>query len=178
MCSGFNAAPAGKRRVLFVCVTNLFKSPVAAVLFDQLLKQKCSMAMYEVCSAGTWSDESRVLGARPPIFNRLAKYPYGTNGLRASHNERIHIHEHKAQLLTPDMAEAADVILGVDPAVEETFRNARPLLVAQRKLLVLAGLEPGDGGSFDRHKNMIRKLRITLNDLFSTIVCLAERGQG
>lgn len=83
------------RRVLLVCTGNICRSPLAAVMLDRALTQR-NVRDVEVKSAGTgaWDGAPASEGAYLVALE---------NGLDLS--------EHRAQLLTRDLAEGSDLIL-------------------------------------------------------------------
>ena len=93
-------------RVLFVCLGNICRSPMAACIFRQMLKEAGCAAQFEVDSAGT-SDEEEGNGMYPAAKEILRRYG-------------VAVQAHTARQLTAEDLTEFDYIL----VMEEKNRRA------------------------------------------------------
>jgi len=80
--------------VLFVCMANQFRSPLAAALFEKNLKDENASAGWMVSSAGTWVEQES--GAHPAAIH-------------AAKNLGLDLSGHKSREVSADMIAAADL---------------------------------------------------------------------
>ncbi|GAB4546353.1 MAG: low molecular weight protein arginine phosphatase [Anaerolineales bacterium] len=130
--------------VLFVCTGNLYRSPVAAEMFRQLLRQDPARSHWEVDSAGTWTTNGRAA----PSDAALAARSLG-----------LDISNHRAKMLDRQMIEAANLILVMSSNHLEALQVEFPF--ARSKIFLLAQAAQGmsydipDPAEFERETTLI-----------------------
>lgn len=100
--------PFYKKRVLFVCLANICRSPLAEALLRQALKEAGLQRTVQVDSAAI---ENWCVGQ--PMHQTLRAY------LAADH---IATGSHTSRLLTPQDGERFDYIIGMDQAVTQAIQ--------------------------------------------------------
>lgn len=120
-------------QVLFVCLGNICRSPLAEGVFRQLVAEAGLSDRIRIASAGTGDWHV----GKPPDARMVA-----TAAARA-----VDLSPQRAQVLTPELIEASDVVLVMD---RENLRNARalvsePALQARIRRFREDDPEPGDG---------------------------------
>jgi len=108
--------------VLFVCTGNLYRSPVAAEKFRQLLSRDPARHTWEVNSAGTWTTNGRVAPQ---------------DAILAARSLGLDLSSHRAKMIDRQTVAAADLILVMSSnhlealQVEFPFASSKTLLLAQ-----------------------------------------------
>ncbi len=112
--------------VLFVCMANQFRSPLAAALFEKRLKQGGHWEGWTVGSAGTWVKEES--GAHPTAIIEADKIG-------------LDLRSHMTREVTSAMIEAADLVVvmahGQKEALMFEFSSQR------NKIVMLSELSSG-----------------------------------
>lgn len=106
--------------VLFVCMANRFRSPLAAAIFKKSLDEKGITDSWQVGSAGTWATP----GA-PVIPSVLA----------AAESMGLELSGHRAARLNEEMLNAYDLILVMQASQEEALHSEFPTLYEHIYLL-------------------------------------------
>lgn len=120
-------------QVLFVCLGNICRSPLAEGVFRQLVAEAGLTDRIRIASAGTGDWHV----GKPPDARMVA-----TAAARA-----VDLSPQRAQVLTPELIAASDAVLVMD---RENLRNARalvsePALQARIRRFREDDPEPGDG---------------------------------
>lgn len=126
--------PASVRLAVFVCHANLCRSPFA----EHWARRVCAdrgLSGVEFDSAGL-----NVQRSTPP-----------SDAVRAAAQYGIDLASHRAVALTPERAEAAQLIIGMEPRHIVEMRRRFPHLRDRLFLLSLFTERPVDGGAFDRY---------------------------
>lgn len=91
------------KRILFVCTGNTCRSPMAQVLFQEILAQKKQprKIQFEVASAGIYTQE----GMSPSL-----------EAIEAMHGEGLDLSSHKSRKISGDILKQADLILTMTAA--------------------------------------------------------------
>jgi protein-tyrosine-phosphatase len=110
--------------ILFVCTTNLVRSPMAVKLFKSMLPPS-QKHEYQVLSAGMWAEE----GLPASTITQQVMYEFG-----------LDLSRHRSHSVTPELLQQADLVLTMKAAHKRTLQDERPDL-AQRIYLLseLAG---------------------------------------
>lgn len=116
------------RRVLFVCTGNTCRSSMAEALLRKMLTEDLGekAATIQVVSAGT--------GA---IIGDIAS----PNAIEVMKTEGISLNEHRAKRVTPDMVNAADLVLTMTLDQKKAVLNLMP--TANKKVFTLAEFAEG-----------------------------------
>ncbi|HOE35425.1 MAG: low molecular weight protein arginine phosphatase [Chloroflexi bacterium] len=106
--------------VLFVCTANRFRSPLAQVIFQGLLRKMPSAADWRVESAGTWGDPN--LPAMPEAVEEARK-------------RNLNLDNHRSRLLTPRMMNQFDLVLVMETGHKEALQAEFPTVSSRIYLL-------------------------------------------
>lgn len=101
----------GLKVILFVCHGNICRSPMAAALLRARLEADGRANEYRVLSAGTWVDEGRPA-------SHYAQVVMAERGIDLRH--------HRAREVTPQLMEAADLVLVMTRTQREALRAEFP----------------------------------------------------
>lgn len=154
-------------RILFVCTGNSCRSPLAEILARRLL-DRAAPGGFAVSSAGTNADA----GGRASDGARLVA---GENGLEL---ERF-----RSGRLTPELLEAADLVLVMEPAHRSKVLSIQPLADTKTMLLgELSGANGPDaavadpfGGPPAAYRTTFDRLETLLEDGLPRLMELARR---
>lgn len=158
--------PPGARSFLFVCFGNIMRSPMAEALFHKSMKE--AQLRIHACSAG---------------LHAIAGTPPEPRALTVAEEMHISLSNHRAQLLTPDLAAQADVILGMD------YQNTAELLALypshREKILLLSAFAKDNRrhreipdpylGNLDATRNCYTFLQLCVDGLTSELKALDSR---
>jgi protein-tyrosine phosphatase len=94
------------KSVLFICTSNLCRSPLAAALFTLSIQQDADFSQWRVSSAGTW--------AKPglPVPQHLQKHA-ARHGLDLS--------QHRSQVVNRDLLQQYALLLVMEPGHREAL---------------------------------------------------------
>ena len=106
--------------IVFVCTANICRSPVAAALFADWLRQQPDAAAWQVSSAGTWADE----GAPASTYSSEV---LATLGLDLS--------QHRSRRVDRAMVAAADLVLCMTRSQREAMWADFPEFAGRIQLL-------------------------------------------
>jgi protein-tyrosine phosphatase len=106
--------------VLFVCMANRFRSPLAAAIFRKSLEEKGLDGSWQVGSAGTWATPGR-----PALPGALA----------AARGLGLDLSGHRATRLDEQMLLAYDLILVMQSSQKEALQGEFPALYEHIYLL-------------------------------------------
>lgn len=120
-------------QILFVCLGNICRSPLAEGVFRQRVKDAGLEDRIRIASAGTGDWHV----GKPPDSRMVA----------TAHARGVDLSPQRAQVLTPALIAASDLVLVMD---RENLRNARaltsdPALLARIRRFRDDDPEPGDG---------------------------------
>lgn len=100
------------RSVLFVCSANQMRSPLAEVLFQELVRRKGQPeGTWRISSAGVWALEGS---------------PATLSAISAAAARGLNLSTHLARRLTRQMVEEADLVLVMEREHLEAIRDAWP----------------------------------------------------
>ncbi len=116
------------KTILFVCLGNMIRSPLAEALAKRLLAERGLAARYRIRSAGTIAGHGYI---SPPEAVRVG----AENGLD--------IKPHLTTPLSRDLVEEADLVIAVDRSVAEQILDLVPDLGPRLKLLTQFASMPG-----------------------------------
>jgi ribose 5-phosphate isomerase B len=124
------------RNILFVCTGNTCRSPMAAALLRQLLKERNGDSSFRISSAGLYASPGA--SATPEAVEAVRNYG-------------VDLSAHLARELAREEVAAADLILTMTNAQKKQIIKLYP--AAKDRVFVLreyvSGLEAGDGIEFD-----------------------------
>ncbi len=106
--------------VLFVCMANRFRSPLAAALFQKSLQEKGASAGWQVGSAGTWASPGQ-----PALPSVLA----------AARDLGLDLSGHQSARVDEAMLNAYDLILVMQSSQKEALQSEFPSLYEHIYLL-------------------------------------------
>lgn len=124
-----HSSPDRPHTVLFVCLGNICRSPLAEALLKQRLAERGLAARYRVHSAGIIARQGQI----PP-----------PDAVRAAAEQGVDITKHAATPLTPQLLTEADLVVAMDRSNVEHILNLVPGLVPRLRLL--KQYEPGARG--------------------------------
>jgi protein-tyrosine phosphatase len=112
--------------VLFVCMANQFRSPLAAALFEKRLNQEGSLEGWTVGSAGTWVDSEG--GAHP-------------TAIIEARNMGMDLTSHQTREVTYEMISATDLVVVMAHGQKEALQFEFPS--QSSKIVMLSELSNG-----------------------------------
>ena len=157
--------------VLFVCAANQCRSPMAAVLFLDMLEKHGGGREWQVSSAGTW--------AEPGLP--------ASSGARAAMIDRgLSLEAHRSQPVTDDLLSKQDLVLVMGAGQAEAIRAEFPGVASRVHLLsALAGpaydISDPIGGTNAAYRVLADELRGILERGYAKLVSLlpaASRARG
>jgi protein-tyrosine-phosphatase len=143
--------------VLFVCSANQMRSPVAAALFEDLLRRRGLAAGWKIGSAGVWATD----GAPASVLAQAAVKERG-----------LDLSRHRSREVTEELLREFDLVLVMEAEQRDALAEAFPRFSSRvHRLAEMAGeaRDVGDplGGSPDR-----------IHGTLDEIADLLERGWG
>jgi protein-tyrosine phosphatase len=106
--------------VLFICLANRFRSPLAAAYFMRFLEPVPERQNWVVKSAGTWTEEG---------------LPADKRALKESKGWGIDLSKHRSKQVDADMMARSDLILVMDSSQKEALQIEFPKARARIYLL-------------------------------------------
>ncbi len=151
--------------VVFVCTANICRSPVAAALFRNWLRQRPEANEWRVSSAGTWADD----GVPPSTY---AREVLGELGLDLS--------EHRSRRVDRQMAEGADLLVCMTRSQREAMQTEFPDLADRIQLLsAMAGpaydIADPYGGPRQGYVDMVAEVKQLVEAGGPRLMALASR---
>ncbi len=126
--------PPSKLKILFVCLGNICRSPMAEFVFRRMVEEARLAHLVEVASAAT-SDEEEGNPVYPPARRMLAEHGLRCDGKRACQ-------------MTHAMYDAADYVIAMD---RQNIRNIQRMTGSDGtgKLYLLKDFAEGMGGGHE-----------------------------
>ena len=156
---------ASPRRVLFVCTGNVCRSPMAAALLNDLSRPReiCSacgelqdMPRYVATSAGICAaDGDPITPTAAEALREAGVQPRPDNDYTA----------HRARMVTREILEEADEIVGMTAAHTMQLMMRFPELAPKMRLLPIDIPDPF-GGSLQVYRECLSRLRYALEKLY------------
>jgi len=115
--------------VLFVCSANQLRSPLAEVLFKDLLERRKLAAAWQVGSAGVWALEGS---------------PAAREALQIAAARGLDLSAHAARPVTEDLLRGADLVLVMEREHQDALRETYPGLSERVYLLTSMAGAAGD----------------------------------
>jgi protein-tyrosine phosphatase len=154
--------------VLFVCTANMCRSPMAAVLFKDLLRRRGLLAGWQVESAGVHAAE----GQPATEFTRQVAAERG-----------LDLTSHRSKPADAARVAGADLVLVMEPAHRQVLAEALPQFADRVHLLTEVAGESGAvqdpvGTTLENYRETAERLTELLDEGFDRIRELAERTPG
>jgi protein-tyrosine-phosphatase len=149
--------------VLMICTANICRSPVAAALLQKHLNEQ-EASDWRVLSAGTWAEWER--GA-------------SRNSIVVAEEYGMDISKHRAQMVTREMLEEADLVLCMTgnhvEALQIEFRQQRNKIYMLSEM-VGRRFDVGDpyGRPLEAYERMANEVAGLIDGGLSRIIALAE----
>lgn len=151
--------------ILFVCTANICRSPMAAALFQERLKQeRTDWQDWLIESAGTWAREGE--GA-------------ASNSKLVMEQRGLDISDHRARTVTPSMLRLYDLILTMEPGQKEALQVEFPM-VAKRVFMLsemegsMTPISDPYGGPLEGYQKTAEKLEQIFANGMQRIYALVE----
>jgi len=147
------------KSILFVCSANQCRSPMAEVLFKQLLDQHGKMDEWRVESAGIWA---------------YGRTPATENAIKAMAGRDLDLSTHRSQPATNELLEQFDLIVVMTHEHRAALLEQSPALDGRIVLLRELGGEAGDfldpvGGSLGVYQQAAGEIEHILREGFQDI---------
>jgi len=151
--------------VVFVCTANICRSPVAAALFAEWLRQHAVPGEWRVSSGGTWAMD----GAPASTYSREVLSERG-----------LDLAAHRARRIEREMIEEVDLLLCMTRSQREALQAEFPSLAERIQLLSAMAGPPYDiadpyGGPREGYVEMVREVQHLIERGGPRIVELASR---
>lgn len=150
--------------ILLVCTGNLCRSPMAAEFLRARLARDPQRRDWTVQSAGVWAVDGE---------------PASAAAVAALAERGLDLSAHRAQMVSQELVEQADLILAMSPGHVEALRQAFPS--ASGRVYLLSEMVGGTHGIADPYGRSIDEYRLTASELerlieqgYERIVALAE----
>lgn len=112
--------------ILFVCMANRYRSPIAAACFKDELTKHGLERDWNVVSAGTWTTDG---------------LPAVSEAIRNAKQFGLDIRGHRSRVVTPDILQQADLVLVMEQGQKEALRNE--FQAARHKIFLLTEIAKG-----------------------------------
>jgi protein-tyrosine-phosphatase len=116
--------------ILFVCLANRFRSPLAAAFFSHWLEQIADHGSWSVSSAGTWTETG---------------LPADIRAIQDASNWGLDIQPHRSRLVDASILSQSDLVLVMEAGQKEALQIEFP---KERKKICLLS-EVADGAMYD-----------------------------
>ncbi|MCX6071595.1 MAG: low molecular weight protein arginine phosphatase [Chloroflexi bacterium] len=117
------------RSVLFVCSANQLRSPLAEVLFKEIVRRKGAVDAWQFGSAGVWA-----LGGSPAALSAMS----------AAAARGLNLSTHVARRVTRELLEQSDLVLVMEREHLEAIHEEWPALDGRVHLLSRMAGEVGE----------------------------------
>lgn len=136
------------RSVLFICSANQLRSPLAEVLFKELVRRKGKGEAWQIASAGVWALEGS---------------PAALSAVRAAAARGLNLSAHSARRVTRELLEQSDLVLVMEREHLEAIHEKWPALDGPVHLLSRMAGEAGEvedpmGLPFERVRSLVTEL--------------------
>ena len=150
--------------VLFVCTANQCRSPMASILFQNLVSKRTDFGNWRIESAGTWAIDGLTATERAQIVLQ---------------NRGLDLRQHLSRGVTAEMLLSFDLILTMESGHKEALRIEFPQ-VAKRIFLLsemtgkLFDVNDPIGGSLDEYEAAATEIENLLIQGFDKIIQFAQ----
>jgi len=153
------------KRVLFVCSANQLRSPLAEVLFKELVRRRGVTEAWQIGSAGVWA---------------LQGSPAAMAAMRAAAARGLDLSAHIARRVSREMLEQSDLVLVMEREHLEAIHEEWPALDGRVHLLSRMAGEAGEvedpmGLPFERVRSLGTELERLLEAGWPRILQLTQR---
>jgi len=154
------------KRVLFVCSANQLRSPLAEVLFKDLVRRKGEAEAWQIASAGVWALEGS---------------PAAMAAMRAAAARGFNLSAHTARRVTRELLEQSNLVLVMEREHLEAIHEEWPALDGRVHLLSRMAGEAGEvedpiGLPSERVRELVTELERLLEAGWPRIHRLASLG--
>lgn len=109
------------KKILFICLGNIERSPAAQVVMEQILKNNGLDNEYTVESKGLQG----TMGTKPPQHSNISEYPDLYAAAKPALDEfDINIVDHVSKMATKEDIDSADVVIAMDKKLLDEFDNS------------------------------------------------------
>jgi protein-tyrosine-phosphatase len=155
----------GKRSVLFVCAANQCRSPMAMVLFKDLVsRQKAHPENWIIESAGVWA---------------INGYPASKSAIQAMNEIGLDLNDHHSQPVTELLIDEFDLVLCME--LEQVFFLKKNFPFSKEKIFLLSEMAGNTqeiwdpvGLSMSSYKETAKEMLSIMEDGFSKIMDLTS----
>lgn len=112
--------------VLFVCTGNMYRSPIAAEIFRNLLLRNGQRSHWNVSSAGTWTVNGR---------------PAPNDAIEIAKSFGVNLESHRTRMVNQKILQEANLILVMEEGHKEALQVEFPF--AQKKIQLLSQIAFG-----------------------------------
>lgn len=150
-------------KILIICTANICRSPVAAALLRDRLRQR-GLADWQVESAGTWAMVAR--GASRHSIDLMSRYGHDITG-------------HRSRMVTDDMLRGADLVLTMEDGHAEALRaefapEAHKVFMITEMIGHTYSIADPYGGPPEEYERMAASLTEVIDGGLERIVFLAR----
>jgi protein-tyrosine phosphatase len=155
-----------KNRVLFICMANICRSPMAQVLFQDYLKKfRADWADWQVESAGTWALDGK---------------PASKNSQIVMAQRGLDIRSHSSRTVTAEIISNADIILTMEAtqkeALQEEFAFAKERIFLLTEMIgECTDLADPYGGPIKDYETTAQQLEEIIHKGMDRIIFLVEQ---
>jgi protein-tyrosine-phosphatase len=150
--------------VLFICAANICRSPMAAALFRERLKEaRLDWQEWRVASAGTWAVDGQMASMRSQMV--MAQ-------------KGLDISQHRSRMVTSEMLQEYDLILTMEEGQKEALQTEFPSIAGRVFLLsemmgIREPVEDPFGGSLQDYQEAAIRIDAMLEKGMPRIIELA-----